>query len=154
MNTTDIEMPNLLDMKPIVSGTGIFSTHWLNTLRSEQNGWYFADDIFEYISSNAKFYILIRIEVIFASKGPINNKSTLVQVMARRWTGSKLLPEPMLIMFSYAMWRHDATMSKWNKSNMSIWYNHFLASFNKSLSSMLNRHNVELFTATPSTPAS
>ena len=36
----------------------------------------------------------------FFPKGPIDNKSTLVQVMAWHQTGDKLLPEPLLTQFT------------------------------------------------------
>ena len=42
----------------------------------------FADEIFKYIFVNEKFRILSRISLKFVPKGPINNKSALVQVMA------------------------------------------------------------------------
>ena len=40
----------------------------------------FADDIFECISMNETFCISIRISLNFFRKGPIDNKSVLVQV--------------------------------------------------------------------------
>ena len=45
---------------------------------------------------NEKFCISIRISLKFVPKGPINNKSALVQAMAWRRTGDKPLPEPIL----------------------------------------------------------
>ena len=45
-----------------------------------QNGRHFADDIFKCM--NEKLRILIRVSLKFVPKGPINNKSALVQVMA------------------------------------------------------------------------
>ena len=46
---------------------------------------------------NEKFCILIRISLEFVPKGPIDNYSALIQVMAWRWTGDKPLPEAMLL---------------------------------------------------------
>ena len=49
---------------------------------------------------NEKFWILIRILLKFltkASKGPLDNTSALIQVMAWRLFGTKSLPEPMLL---------------------------------------------------------
>ena len=42
----------------------------------------------------------------FAPKGPINNKLTVVQVMAWRRIGDKPLLEPKLIQFTDAYIRH------------------------------------------------
>ena len=55
-----------------------------------------ADDIFKCIFMNEKLRILSRISLKFVPNGPIDKKSALVQVMARRRTGDKPLPEPML----------------------------------------------------------
>ena len=64
-----------------------------------------ADDIFKWIFMNEKLLILIRISLKFVPKGPIVNKSALVQVMAWRRTGDKPLTEPMLDEFAVAfMW--------------------------------------------------
>ena len=65
-----------------------------------------ADDIFKWILMNEKLRILIRITLKVVPKGPINNKSALVQVMAWRRTGDKPLPEPMLDEFTDAYMRH------------------------------------------------
>ena len=49
--------------------------------------------------------MLIQIWMKFVSKGPIDNKSEWVQVIALYWTGSKpLLPEPMLAKFQDAIY--------------------------------------------------
>ena len=47
----------------------------------------FADDIFTCMFVNEKFCILIRISPKFVHKGPIDNKSALVQIMAWVRTG-------------------------------------------------------------------
>ena len=59
-----------------------------------------ADDILKCIFMNAKLRILIPISLMFVPKGPIDNKSALVQVMAWCWTGDKPLPVPMLDKFT------------------------------------------------------
>ena len=41
---------------------------------------------------------------MFVPKGPINNKSSLVQVITLHWTGDRALPEQMMI--NEAIWRH------------------------------------------------
>ena len=73
----------------------IYTTH-VNSFLLVQNGRNFTDDIFRCIFVNEKFCISIRISLKFVPKGPINNKSALVQVMAWRRTGDKPLPEPIL----------------------------------------------------------
>ena len=50
---------------------------------------------------NENVYILIRISLKFVPKGPIDNKSALVQVITCRQTGDKPFPEPMLTQFTY-----------------------------------------------------
>ena len=45
---------------------------------------------------NENFYILIPISLSFAPKGPTDNKSSLVKVMAWHHTGAKPLPELMV----------------------------------------------------------
>ena len=60
---------------------------FLNSLLPGQNGHHFADDIFTCILMNEKFCILIRISLKFVPKGPIDDKSAVVQVMAWRQTG-------------------------------------------------------------------
>ena len=76
-----------------------------------QNGHYFTDDILKCIFLNAKFCISIRISLKFFSKGPVDNKSVLVQVMAWRRTGDRPLCESMLSQFTDAYMRHWGEMS-------------------------------------------
>ena len=52
------------------------------TLGPQQNGRHYADDIFKLIFLYEKCYILIRISLKIVPKGPIDNNSTLVQIMA------------------------------------------------------------------------
>ena len=49
-----------------------------DTLRPEQNGRHFADDIFRCIFVNEKFCILIKISLKFVPKDPIDNNPALV----------------------------------------------------------------------------
>ena len=65
-----------------------------------------ADDIFKWIFMNEKFCILISISLKFVPKGPIENKSALVQVMVWRRIGDKPLPEPKLTQITDAYMRH------------------------------------------------
>ena len=73
---------------------------WVNSSLPGQNGRHFAD-ILKRIFMNENFYILIQISLKFVPKGPIDNKSALVQVMACPQTGDKPFPEPMLTQFTY-----------------------------------------------------
>ena len=74
----------------------------INSSPPGQNGRHFADNLFKCIFVNEKFCISIRISLKFVPKGPINNKSALVQVMAWRQTSDKPLPEPMMTQFTDA----------------------------------------------------
>ena len=67
----------------------------VNTLKPEQKGCLFADDILKCILLKQNF-ILIQISLKFVPGGPIDNKSALVQVMVWRPHGDKPLPEPMM----------------------------------------------------------
>ena len=68
----------------------------LNTLGPRQNGRHFADDTFKCIFLNENVCILIEISLKCVPKGPINNMSALVQIMAWRWPGGKSLSEPTM----------------------------------------------------------
>ena len=64
------------------------------------------DNSFNYILFNENISISITISLKFVPKGPIDDNSALVQVMAWRWTGEKLLHEPMLTQFTDAYIPH------------------------------------------------
>ena len=53
----------------------------------------------------------IKISLKFIPKGPIDNKSSFVEVMAWRRTGDKPLTEPMLTQFTDAYLRHSASVN-------------------------------------------
>ena len=65
-----------------------------------------ADDIFNCIFLNENDRILTQISLKYVPRSPIDNKSSLVQVMAWRRTGDKPLPEPMMTQFNDAYMRH------------------------------------------------
>ena len=65
-----------------------------------------ADDIFNRIFFVEHVGISISILLKFVPKGPNDIKTALVQVLARRRTGDKPLPEPMLTQFTDAYMRH------------------------------------------------
>ena len=69
----------------------------INTLRPRQDGRHFPDDIFKCIFLNENVWILNKISLKFVLKGPINNIPALVQLMAWRRPGDKLLSEPMMV---------------------------------------------------------
>ena len=68
-----------------------------NTLRPREIRRHFADDIFKCIFVNENLWIPIRNSLKFVPKGPINNILALVQTMARRRPGDKLLSERMMV---------------------------------------------------------
>ena len=75
-----------------ISGSGTF-----NTLRLRQNGRRFADDTFKRIFVNESVRSFIKISLKFVPKGPINNITALIQIMAWRRPGDKPLSEPMMV---------------------------------------------------------
>ena len=68
----------------------------INTLKQRQNGRHFPYDIFKWIFLNENVWLSINISLKFVPMSPINNISTLVQVMAWRRPGDKPLYEPMM----------------------------------------------------------
>ena len=78
----------------------------INSSPPGQNGRHFADDTFKCIFMNENFCILIRISQKFVHKGPIDNKSGLVKIMAWRRIGDKQLSEPMVTQLYDAYMRH------------------------------------------------
>ena len=68
-----------------------------NTLRPWQDGRHFADDIFTCIFFNENCCILIKFSLKYVNKGPIDNNTALVQIMAWRRSGDKPLSETMMI---------------------------------------------------------
>ena len=69
----------------------------INTLRPRQNGCHFADNTFKYIFLNENVTISAKISLKFVPKGPINDITTLDQIMAWRRPGDKPLSEPMMV---------------------------------------------------------
>ena len=67
----------------------------------KQMGYHFADYIFKFIFSYENCRILIKISLKFVPRGPINNKSVLVQIMASRPFDTIPLFEPMMVIISY-----------------------------------------------------
>ena len=71
-------------------------TYMVNSSPLGQNGRHFADDIFNRTFLNENVWISIKISLKFVSKGAIDNKPALVQIMAWCRPGDKPLSEPML----------------------------------------------------------
>ena len=88
---------NSITMYPL---TGLYTNRgplFLNTLRPRQSGRLSTDDIFKRIFFHENVWISITISPKFVTKGPINNIPAIVQIMAWRRPGDKLLSEPMLV---------------------------------------------------------
>ena len=69
------------------------------------------DDNFKCIFLNENDTIPIQIELKFVPWNPINNKPSLVQIMAWRRTGDKPLSEPMLAWVADAYMLQSGSMS-------------------------------------------
>ena len=69
----------------------------INTLRRRRNEQHFTDAIFKPVFFNENVWVSIKISLKFVPKGPINNISALVQIMAWRRSGDKPLSEPMMV---------------------------------------------------------
>ena len=68
----------------------------LNTLRPRRNG-RFTDDILKLIFFNENVSISIKNSLKFVPTCPVNNITTLVQIMAWRHPGNKPLSEPVVV---------------------------------------------------------
>ena len=69
-----------------ITWEGIHIEHYvINTLRLRQNGQHFPDKIFKCIFLNENISVLNTIWLKFVPKGPIDNDTTLGQIMAWRW---------------------------------------------------------------------
>ena len=55
--------------------------------------------------------MVIKISLKFVPKGPIDNNSVLVKIMALRWIGDKPFSEPMLTQFIDAYLQYQGKMS-------------------------------------------
>ena len=91
---------------------------FVNTLRPRQDGRHFADDIFKCIFLNEDIWILINISLKFVLKGPINNITALVQIMAWRHPGDKPLSEPMIM----SLMTHICITRPWWVNGGGEWY--------------------------------
>ena len=74
----------------------------VKTLRPIQNGRHFADDIFQCVSLNGNVYISIEISLKSVPKGPMNNITSLVHIMAWCRPVEKPLSEQKIISLLYS----------------------------------------------------
>ena len=70
---------------------------FVNSLRPRQNGRCNTDDTFKCIFLNENVWIPTKISLKFVPRGPINDISVLVQIMAWRRPGDKPLSELMMV---------------------------------------------------------
>ena len=85
-----------------------------------QNGHHFTYDLFKCIFMNENFCILIKISQNFIPKGPMDNKSVLVPLIAWCQTGDKPLSESMLTQFTDAYMWHWREMSWYSIVDLMI----------------------------------
>ena len=111
----------------------------LNTLRPRQNGYHFPEWIF--LSEIVR--ISIQMSLRFVPKGPINNISALVQIMAWRRPGDKPLTEPMMVslLTHICVTRQvKQAFNKFSPSSSSIqWYHFWPQNFDEYLLANINR---------------
>ena len=89
----------------------------VNTLRPRQNGRHFADDPFKRIFLNETLRISIKISPNFVPKGPIDNIPALIQIMAWRRRGDKLLSGTMMFRLPTHI---CVTRPKWFNIHISV----------------------------------
>ena len=100
----------------------------LNTLRPRQNCRYFPDNILKWIFLNENVWISTNISLKSVPRGPINNITTLIQVMAWRRPGDKPLSKAMMVRLPTHI---CVTQPQWVKQNLmdgnpAHTWNHFL----------------------------
>ena len=126
-------IPQITYVKPeVLYQYYIIYDNYINTLRPRQNGRHFADDIFKCIFLNENVWIPIKISLKFVPKGPINDIPALVQIIAWRRLGDKLLSEPRLVSLTTHIcvirpqWVNDSphVITFGLQSNKHIWLIH------------------------------
>ena len=86
---------------------------WFNSSPPGQNGHHCGWRHFQTHFLDKNVRTAIKITMKFVPKGPLDNESALVQVMAWHRTGDNPLPEPMLTQFTDPYMRHSGEMSEW-----------------------------------------
>ena len=124
-----VEWVNILKWGP---GKELNTQRWfIITLRTQQNGRHFADDIYKSMILNGNCRILILNSLKYAHKGPVNNKPALVQIRAWRPPGDKPLSEPMVNSFSGVYKHHSGSIIK--QALYISCFSPFQSSFNSNL---------------------
>ena len=93
-------------MPIIVWSTANDFRHHITDLPPEQNGRYFADNIFIFIFLKEIVWISLMISLKFVPKGPIDSNAGLADNMAWRRIGDKPFSEPVLTRFTDAYMHH------------------------------------------------
>ena len=107
----------------------VMAGYQVNTLRSRQDGRYFADDVLKWFFLIENVWISLKIPLKFVPKGPVNNIPALVQIMAWRRPGDKPLSEPMLVFLpthicvTRPQWVNTARFPScwWHYLSSSLW---------------------------------
>ena len=121
----------------------------VTTLRPRQDSRHFCRRHFQMQFRHRKCFNFIKNSLNVIPKGPMDNNSSFVQVMAWRRTGDKPLHKPMMAEFNDAYMRHQASMSQHIKA---LWRVHTTVSVQliifsllvpKSLSETLLNHDIK-----------
>ena len=91
------DIPIFYRITPPAQGQYDNRVHFFNTLGPIQNGRHFPDDLFKWIFLNQNVWISIKISLRYVPKGPINDITALVQIMAWCRSGNKPLSEPIIV---------------------------------------------------------
>ena len=102
LDTSPLEVCNRTGVRKWQNKCEVFTTRrchrqHFNASRPRQDGRHFPDDILKWIFLNENLWISIDISLKFVPRGPINNITALVQIMAWRRPGDKPLSEPMMV---------------------------------------------------------
>ena len=85
------------DVRSAIPWIRTYKNNPFNTLRPRQDGRHLADDIFKYIFLSEIVWFSIKNSLKFVPKGPIDNITALIQIMAWRRPGDKPLSELMMV---------------------------------------------------------
>ena len=83
---------------------------YVYTLRPEQNGRHFTDEIFTSIFLSENCLVLIKFPLKSLPKDPINNELAMVQILVCGLIGDKLLSDTITAWFPDAYMLHVASM--------------------------------------------
>ena len=83
---------------------------YINILEPRQDGHHCGRQHFQMQFHKWKVFNFNKNSLNFVPEGPIDNKSSLVQIMAWHRTGDKPLPEPMMTQFNDTYMRHPTSM--------------------------------------------